>query len=319
MAIKHLFIGGGSFYGFSFFGILKQTYINNVWSLNNIETIHGISAGSMIGTMISLNLEWDVLEDYLVNRPWEKLFQMNMYSVINSIQNRGIFSKVEFQEIFKPLFLAKDLSCDITMSEFYDYTKIEHNYIVTKINADTSKLECLSISHKTHPDWKVLDVVYMSSCLPILFTPTFINGDIYLDGIFSVKKNIMMELCVPESVPDTANGDTIIKEDELLTISLENIKLNPLEQTSSLFDYLIQLIFYFIKYDNEDVVVGNNNYVINREPFNLEQYYLSISNKQERVRLINLGINAVPKIDGAGGGGEGGGGVTNDEKLADEE
>jgi hypothetical protein len=300
MAIKHLFIGGGSFYGFSFFGILKQTCLNNVWALNNIQTIHGISAGSMIGTMISLGLEWDVLEDYLVNRPWEKLFQMNMYSVINSIQNRGVFSKTEFYEIFKPLFLAKDLSCDITMREFYEHTKIEHYYAVSKINAVTSKMECLTISHKTHPDWRLLDVVYMSSCLPILFSPIFMGDDIYLDGIFGIKQNIMIDFCSPLFVPDIVTGEpATIKEEELLTISLDNIQLKPLEQSASLFDYLMYFIFYFIKKDGEDVVIGKTNYVINREPFNLEQFYLVISDKEERARLINLGINCA--ITGGGG------------------
>ena len=45
------------------------------------------------------------------------------------------------------------------------------------------KFEKIDFSWKTHPDWKLLDVVYCSSCLPILFSPFLTEeGDCYIDG-----------------------------------------------------------------------------------------------------------------------------------------
>ena len=66
MTIEHLFIGGGNIYGFAFFGLLKESHNKNIWSLKNIKTIHGVSVGAIIGTIISLDIEWDILEDYLI-------------------------------------------------------------------------------------------------------------------------------------------------------------------------------------------------------------------------------------------------------------
>jgi hypothetical protein len=34
-----------------------------------------------------------------------------------------------------------------------------------------------------------------------------------------------------------------------------------------------------------------NNFKIKREPFNFDNFYLVICNKEERIKLINLGIN----------------------------
>jgi hypothetical protein len=285
MTIKHIFIGGGNIYGFSFFGLLKQTHLNNIWSHENIKSIYGISSGAIVGTVISLNLEWEILEDYFINRPWDKVFNLNMYSILNSIQNRGIFSQTEFYEIFKPLFLAKELSCEITMLEFYNYTGIEHYFIVTKINLNKNKLEYLTISYKTHPDWKLLDVVYMSSCLPIFFSPIFIDNDIYFDGIFGFKNNIIQEIY-------RNNNNIKIDINEILFVSLDNQKLKPLTLSSSLFDFLIFFLLFLIKMNKKEINIKHiNNFKIKREPFNFDNFYLVICNKEERIKLINLGIN----------------------------
>lgn len=303
MVIKHLFIGGGCFYGFSFFGLLKHSAMQNVWALSNIKTIHGISAGAVIGTIISLNIEWDVLTQYLIDRPWNKLFQLNMYSTINSIQNRGIFTKTEFDEILKPIFLSKDLSCDITMKQFYEYTGIEHYYYITKISTKTSKLESVLVSYKTHPDWKLLDVVYMSSCLPILFSPFFLDDEnIYLDGIFGLYGNPIDNLICKnhdhdhdhdDDDDDHADGILTINKEELLSIDMENHKITPLAiLEASLFDYLVHfLLCLFLKNrDSDNQLNYKHKFIIEREPFNIETIYLVLNDKNERARLVDLGI-----------------------------
>lgn len=290
MTIKHLYIGGGHVYGFSFFGLLKQTNINKIWSLNNIKSIHGISAGSIIGTIISLNLEWDVIENYLINRPWNEIFDLNINSIFNSFQNCGIFSKNEFVMIFESLFSAKDISCDITMLDFYKLTGIEHYYIVSKINIITNKIEYLTISYKNYPNWKLLDVMYMSCSLPILFQPLFIDNEVYLDGMFAFKNDVINEI--------SHNNNESLTIDDILLITINNRYINPLVKTSSLFDYLLYIILILIK-QIEDVynidIEHPNNYKIKKESFNLEIFYLTFTNKEERIRLINLGKNTFNK------------------------
>jgi hypothetical protein len=271
--IKHLFIGGGCFYGFSFFGLLKEALVKGVWSMENIETMHGISAGAIIATMISLKMEWQTLEEYIIERPWDKLFALNMYSLFNSIEKRGLFSKVEFDEMFQPLFLTKDISMDITMEEFYAYTNIEHIFYVSRI---------------THPTWKLLNVVYMSAGLPILFSPIIVDNEVYFDGDLSVNRNILKTLMNDTHI----NGPN---KDELFAVLLKTYNTPPLGDSASLFDYLAYVITYFMEIgsinDNNDID-NANIFRIETEPFTFEQLTSVLSEKSERVRLINLGINA---------------------------
>lgn len=300
--IKRLFIGGGCFYGFSFFGLLKEAHTKGVWSLDNIESIFAISAGSVIATMISLKVEWETLEEYIIERPWNKLFALNMYSLFNSIEKRGLFSKVEFDEIFQPLFLAKDISMDITMEEFYEYTNIEHIFYVSRISITNNRMESIPITYKTHPTWKLLNVVYMSAGLPILFSPIVVDNEVYFDGDLSINRNILTKLMNDPHI----NGPN---KDELFAVLLKTYKTPPLGDSASLFDYLAYIITYFMvigTINDDDNDNDTNNYITNifkieREPFTFEQFTAALSEKSERVRLINLGINAfnnhIPLVD----------------------
>ena len=69
------------------------------------------------------------------------------------------------EEIFVPLFSGKDISIDITLQDFYDITKKEIHIFTT----DVMRFEVVDISYKTHPDWKLIDAVYASSSIPIIF------------------------------------------------------------------------------------------------------------------------------------------------------
>ena len=51
--------------------------------------------------------------------------------------------------------------------EFYEINKIDLHIFSTELN----KFETVDFSHKTHPDWRIIDVIYCSSALPIVFSP----------------------------------------------------------------------------------------------------------------------------------------------------
>jgi predicted acylesterase/phospholipase RssA len=111
--IKHLVISGGGVTGFSFFGSLRESSERNIWNIENIETIYGTSIGALIGVMLALKYDWNTLETYLVNRPWQNVFKVDMYSIIGSIQDRGIFQLSMIKELLTPLFLGKESAITI--------------------------------------------------------------------------------------------------------------------------------------------------------------------------------------------------------------
>ena len=77
MTIKHLVIGGGGPLGLRFLGALQKLEQKGFWEFNNIESIYGTSVGSIIGAFICLKYDWDTLNKYIIERPWQEAFKIN--------------------------------------------------------------------------------------------------------------------------------------------------------------------------------------------------------------------------------------------------
>ena len=180
--IKHIVVSGGGITGFTAYGILRESEKSGFWNINDIQTFYGTSVGGLILLMLSLKFDWDTLDDYIIKRPWQNVFNLNMYSVINSIQTMGLFNIKTIESFCQPLFKAKDIKMDISMKEIFDITGIEIHLFATEFN----ETKLVDISYKTHPDWKVIESVYSSCCLPIMFKPYTKGDKLYYDGgVFS--------------------------------------------------------------------------------------------------------------------------------------
>ena len=73
--IKHLILSGGSYKGLYSLGTLKKLEKEGFYKRDNIESIFSTSIGSIIGTLLALKLEWNIILDYIIKRPWENIFQ----------------------------------------------------------------------------------------------------------------------------------------------------------------------------------------------------------------------------------------------------
>ena len=67
---------------------------------DKIKSIHGSSVGSMIGLIILLNMTWDDLDNYIINRPWKNVFELTPELLIESYENKGVFGKELLIKIF---------------------------------------------------------------------------------------------------------------------------------------------------------------------------------------------------------------------------
>ena len=178
MDIKHLVFSGGAYRGLYMFGaykhLIEQSYIKH----NILQSIHCVSVGSIFAALICLNLDLNELEEYIINKPWDKLFNFSPEFILKLTSELGIYDIDIFVDIFTTLLKSKGLSKDITLKELYEYSNIEIFIYTTKL----STWEKDVFSHKTHPDLKVIEATYMSSTLPGLFKPIFFNESYYLDG-----------------------------------------------------------------------------------------------------------------------------------------
>ena len=167
------------------------------------------------------------LDNYFIKRPWEKVFKFDLYSIINAFEKKGIFDIKLFEEMISPLLLGMDIQLSITMQEFYDITNIDLHIYATELN----KFEIIDISHTTHPEWRVIDAIYSSSTLPIVFSPFIFGEHCYIDG--GVLLDYPINKCLNSgAIPDEILG--IFKEspEDDSTTTMVNEK-------SNFFDYFL--------------------------------------------------------------------------------
>ena len=216
--IKHIVISSGGPAGHMMYSILRTLNLKNVWEFDNIKTIYGSSIGSFISILLALRYEWSVIDDYLIKRPFEKIFisgflpgntgstgssgagntgsstttgeqttaEPSTFSEAKNkfdfayrlYNNKGLYGIKEFTEMLSPPLKGKDIALNVTFKEFYERTGIDLHFISTELNSFTA----VDFSHKTHPNQQLVEACYMSCCYPFGFTPIYRDGCCYLDG-----------------------------------------------------------------------------------------------------------------------------------------
>ena len=281
--VKHIVISGGSIYGLSYYGILKYLFQQQFIDRDCIKTMHATSIGCVICALISLSMEWDSLDKYLINRPWHEVFPLTLFSFINCIQTNGIFDIDAIRAVFKPVFSAKDIDIGVTMQEMYERTNIEmHFYTVEVCN-----FHVVDLSYKTHPNWTVVDCIYASCCVPILFQPLSKDGLVYTDG------GVLCNCPLQELMTDTA----IVIEDmkEVLCINIgHRLSLTPEFELSS---------FLFVLFSNMIHQNTHTRYIDQVHYINVDQIDIYIfdlgkicRSPDERIKLITWGENIATKF-----------------------
>ena len=179
MNIEHLIIsGGGPVFGLYVYGVLNRLFNDNILSYAKLKTIHGCSAGSIIGLLVCLKYDWSDLTEYIIGKPWDRIVNIEPEDILNMHNEKGVLERKFFEEIFFSLLLAKDLDVDLTLKDLYDFSGIDLHIYTTKV----SSFEYVDVSHSTHPDLQVVDAVYMSSAIPFIFKPVRTCGDYFIDG-----------------------------------------------------------------------------------------------------------------------------------------
>lgn len=275
--IRHIVIAGGGTMGFSYYGIIREAHKKNMWHLSNIRTIYGTSVGSIVGTILSLNYDWNTIDEYFINRPWEKVFKYDINSVLSSLQTQGIFGKSVIEDIFKPLLLGKNMPIDITMLQFYEITNIEIHIIATNVN----EFKMVDISYKTHPSWCILDAITASCSVPVLFQPLHKESITYCDG------GIFSNFPINECIDNNANPIEIFGVNNR-TIDNDNNDLSKL----SLFEYIVFFIGKLFQLIFNDINVKLGYYfLVDIDSSYLDNIMEVAESKDERTKLVKMGVD----------------------------
>jgi predicted acylesterase/phospholipase RssA len=185
--IKYITLPSGGFNMIKYLGVMKPFYKNKIINFHNIKGYYGISAGGILSSILCLDLDFETIVKYFIERPWHKTYNFNKINIINYFNEKGIFNKTHFIKLIVPLFKScgYDLKT-LTMNDFYQKTNKE--LTVFSINASTYELT--PFNYKLTPDILLLDALYFTSCIPGIFKPEEYNDICYLDGGLSSKTPI---------------------------------------------------------------------------------------------------------------------------------
>jgi predicted acylesterase/phospholipase RssA len=281
--IRHLVLSGGGIWGFKTYGALREASKQQFLDMSKIESIYCTSVGTMIAVVLAMKFDFQIIDDYLIKRPWQNVYGVNMTQIFNIYQTRGIYNENFICEYLSPFLKACDFSLDITMAEFFEKTAIEIHIYVTEINA----FECIDISYKTHPEWKIVDAVYASCSLPIVFSP-IINGEkCYLDGSFLM--NYPLIKCIDSVGIDQKDSILAIFLNSEIDSTTEKMKIT---ETSNFFDYMMVLVNRFLQ---SRLFINDLTYKIPYEcciyspEFTLEYIDYFLKSSDERRTIIEKG------------------------------
>ena len=290
--IKHLVISGGGPAGFLTYGALRYTAQKEIWNLNEIKSIYGCSVGAFFGVIVSLGYDWEWLDDYFIKRPWEKLINI---SALTFFEKKGLLDEKFIEESIAVLLSAKDLNVNITLKELYEHNKIEIHMYTTNIN--TSIIEKVDISYKTHPDLSVIKALNMSMCYPFLFKPVCMNeNECYIDG--GLLNNYPLNDCIKQQqIVDESQAD--LEEDikdEILAfkniwVADEKSKYIITEE-SSVVDFLLVLMRKMhcsIDTERHQTEIKNTIKCYIEGLDGLPQWLEALSNEEMRKSLIEKG------------------------------
>ena len=192
MTIQHLVISGGGATGIKSLGILQHLEVSDFWKIENIQTIYATSAGAIIALLIALKFDWNTINDYILLRRWHEAYPIDIQSFFDAFSKKGILGSEIATTFFKPFFSAKDLSLEMTMKEFYEYSKIELHFFSLEMNS----FQVENISYKTFPDLPLLTAIHMTCALPIVICPVILREKCYIDG--GVIHNYPLNICMEE-------------------------------------------------------------------------------------------------------------------------
>ena len=276
MVIKHLVIAGGGPVLVQILASIQELEKHKYLNMKDITSIYGTSAGAIIAVFISLNFDWETINDYIIKRPWQDVFQIKPQTILDAYSNKGIFDIKTVEKCFKPMFDAKDIPIDITMKGFYELTNIELHIFSFEIN----KYKTEDISFKTHPELSLITAIQMTSAIPVLISPVFIEDQCFMDG--GVGCNYPLSYCIESG----KHPDEILGFKTNFSSSKANITTD-----CNLLDYLLNFLFKSVFNVNNNCIqpVIQNQVVFESGCFSLDVLKTAISNIAVRRELFEKG------------------------------
>jgi len=283
MTIKHLVISGGGPNAIMALGAVQHLDKEKYLQISEIESIYATSAGAFLGAMICMKFDWQILNNYILNRPWHEAFPIHAKQILEAYGNKGIFDKKFIEVIFTSLLKAKDLSLQITLQELFVYSNIDFHVFSLELN----EFKAIDISHTTHPELQLMDALHMTAALPIFISPFCENNKCFVDG--GVISNYPLSFCLEQHT----NVDEILGLKNNYTVDSDTNN-NNINDDSTILDYMLHFIHKLIEnVDTEKKQISiPNEITYNTSRLHISYIKEALSSSSLRKELLEKGIQA---------------------------
>ena len=281
MTIKNIVISGGGPSGIISYGAIKKLHQLGVWKREDLNAVYATSIGGVIGFLIIMDFEWSIIDDYIIERPWAKAFEILKTDILEVIYNKGIDGEKMVSIFTKPLLTAKDLPLDITLQQLYNKTNVELCLVSVELNS-INGITTEIISYKNYPDMTLNCALACSSAVPMLFKPIFYNNKCFVDG--GITHNFPLSLCI---------DGTKCKETEVLAFANNYTDtIAQIGESSSIVEFgrfIMNKLHCEIETTKNQPIIDNIIYLESQDIFDITTWYGILENKERRKSLLERG------------------------------
>lgn len=159
-----LVLSGGGVKGVYHLGVLQYLKEQGI----EFDVISATSAGSIVGTLVSLGLEPVNIKEALMSVQFKKL--PSIWSIFGKA---GLINPHSMKEVVNKDILNMDFTD-------YDFTMIQKELYITATNMESGR--SVVFSKNSNAQTQLLDAMMASSAYPFVFSPMEIAGVKYSDG-----------------------------------------------------------------------------------------------------------------------------------------
>lgn len=195
-----LVLAGGGPMAISFIGCVE--YLEHTCMLGGIRTFVGCSAGSLLGLLLALGMSAKDVRRFLTDTlRREGCHTIDVEQALNFLSTWGLDDGARVTRVLSETMTTITGRPDMTFLELAKHTG--RDLVVCVSNLSTQEHEFMCVDRT--PNMSVLKAVRMSTAIPILFTPVWHEGSLYVDG--GIYNNFPIDYCVRQA--DTSALDVL--------------------------------------------------------------------------------------------------------------
>jgi len=178
--VKYIVFSGGGQKGLLFMGAIKalRQHTNFESILKNARGFSGCSVGAIFAAMMIMGYTDEEMYEELspVVSSFDNIAPQMDVSLF--ISRYGFDDGSTLKKSISNIIEFKGFSPEINLKNFQRFFKAEISFNTTNLTTR----ENVILSASTFPDLKLVDAIFMSMCVPLLFAPVLYKENFYVDG-----------------------------------------------------------------------------------------------------------------------------------------